>query len=76
MSVIDLHGVLSFYDFHLPPQQPGAQGSRVPTSGEHLAMERKVNLVLTSVDGDISDYRRKSNLVIIRAHGYMSKVVT
>ncbi|KAL0027242.1 hypothetical protein WJX77_006308 [Trebouxia sp. C0004] len=41
MSVIDLHGVLSFYDFHVPPQQPGAQGSGVPTSGEHLAVERK-----------------------------------
>ena len=43
MSVIDLHGVLSFYDFHMPPQQPGGQGSGVPTSGEHLAMERKVS---------------------------------
>ncbi len=42
MSVLDLHGVLSFYDFHVPPQQPGAQGSGVPTSGEHLAAERKV----------------------------------
>ncbi len=46
MSVIDLHGVLSFYDFHVPPQQPGAQGGGVPTSGEHLAVERKVSLVI------------------------------
>ena len=47
MSVIDLHGVLSFYDFLMPAQQPGAQGSGVPTSGEHLAVERKVSLVIT-----------------------------
>ena len=42
MSIIDFHGVLSFYDFHAPPQQPGAQRGVVPTSGEHLAAERKV----------------------------------
>lgn len=42
LSIIDFHGVLSFYDFQGPVLQPGAQGGGVPTSGEHLAAERKV----------------------------------
>ena len=68
MSVIDLHGVLSFYDFHVPPQQPGAQGSGVPTSGEHLAVERKVSPMTTCIDGYFSNSscdRRNSNLMFI-----------
>ena len=43
VSVIDLHGILSFYDFQLAPQQAGAQSPRMPTSGEHLPVERKVS---------------------------------
>ena len=45
MSVIDLHGVLSFYDFQSAPQQAGAaaQSPRMPVSGEHLSVERKVS---------------------------------
>ena len=42
LSIIDFHGVLSFYDLRAPPLQPGAQGGGVPTAGEHLAAERKV----------------------------------
>ena len=44
LSIIDFHGVLSFYDFRTPPlQAPGPQGGAVPTVGEHLAAERKVS---------------------------------
>lgn len=42
LSIIDFHGVLSFYDFQTLPAQPGAQTGGVPTAGEHLAAERKV----------------------------------
>ncbi|KAL3151657.1 hypothetical protein ABBQ38_012645 [Trebouxia sp. C0009 RCD-2024] len=68
LSIIDFHGVLSFYDFQVPPSQPGAPGVGVPTAGEHLAAERKDvwSMVWSEDSPDLFAMMEKGRMYIFR----------